>query len=211
MEILSYTEALRCFRELLLEDDFVAPNREVFSKAGPGEYSYWIAMSGNNYGLTPLVGVCSNEIERILQIALKETFPGYSGTRQLTPLFRLPPNKAFPNDERTAFDVRTSPGYTEFEIMAFILWLREIGYSFVASKFSIEASLELALAFNKKDQAQQYILPIMMTDLGLDEIREEYVSSTLEALKAQSPNLAAQYTKYILNLDKISWVTSDKR
>lgn len=203
MKRLSYSQLFASLRDYLLQENFERAGGEIFTGLGPSVISPWISLAGTEYAFAPVLGGFSKTLDRLVGRALKSTFPKFVVGKFAVPLFRISPEKVSPEDPRLIGHRTASPGYSQQEVDAFAEWLEQVGLPFLSQHSTFKLALDLALRYNREDQAQQYYIPALMLALGLRTDKENYVAETIGRYEPRALELIDSYRNFILNLDML--------
>jgi hypothetical protein len=203
MQRLLFPQMLAELEKELLRDNFRRVGGEVFIGAEPAVISPWLSLAGNDFSFNPVLGVCSKSIDEIVRKALRKAAPGSARGRLAVPLFRVTPERISPGDRRI-IRLRTGvPGYDAKEVAGFSEWLREIGYAFLSRHLTLEGALELALKWNRGDQAQQYYTPALMLLLGRRNDKDAYARDVISTYGPEAGEVASVYKQFSRELDAV--------
>ena len=201
MKRLSFVQMLAELEKVLFRRNFVRVGGEVFIGDKAAAISPWISLVGNDFSFSPVLGVCSKRIDKIVGKALKKGVSNFVTGKFAVPLFRITPERISPGDQRIIRLRTGEPGYSGNEVAAFAEWLEQIGCVFLLQHSTFAAALDVALKWNKNDQAQQYYIPALMLLLGKQSEKDAYVQEVIGGYQPEAGEIASVYRQFIQELD----------
>ena len=106
-----------------------------------------------------------------------------------------------PEDRRIIRHQLDKQGYYLKDIIEFSRWLKEIGIPFLAKNSTLQVALNLALKWNKFDQAQQYYIPAMMLILGKRSEQAAYVEEVVSTFDRRAHGAGPIYLNFVQELE----------
>lgn len=198
---LTASQALGRIKDHIARDRFKLAVGGIFLRACDKTMSSWISFVGTNYSLSPAFGVLSKDVDRIVNQALKTTIPTFRATSPGMPLFRITPERLSPGDPRIISRRLDKAGYLEDEIDNFVKYLRDTCFPFLDAHCTLRSALDLALKWNKFDQAQLYYIPTLMLLLKLGKEEKIYVREVVDSFPPDVVGVSEMYLRFIEELE----------
>ena len=202
MKRLTFVQALGFIDDEIAEDGFTRAVGGIYRRENANGMSLWMSITGNDYTFSPTFGVFSGEIDRVVNVALRGVLPTFRASKPGVPLFRLTPERLSPGDTRIITRRASDTKYLKEEILQFVELLRDTCYPFLEAHCSFQSALDLALKWNKFDQAQIYYIPALMLLLGLNEQQKHYVNEVVDSLPTEAEGVVEMYLKYVAHLER---------
>ena len=199
---LSFAEFVNSIERLLNGAGWRRPGGEVFLRGESIETTYMLGLSGTDFSYRPVLGVCNRKVDNIANEAAKRTLPGFTPLGPV-PLFRVTPEDISPEDAGFFGPRAGKQGYEDNDIALFAQWLDGVGVPYLRRHVTLDASLALALARNKFDQAQTYYIPALMKLLNKDADKDSYVRQVVEAFPPEASAVKDFYATYLKNLEEV--------
>jgi hypothetical protein len=199
---LTAVQALTRIGDHIAVDHFKSALGGIFLRPCDERMSSWISLAGTDYSLSPVFGVLSKDVNRIVNRALRAVIPTFKATRPGVPLFRITPERLSPDDQRIISRRTDEPGYLKDEIDNFVKYLRDTCYPFLEANCTLRSALDLALKLNKYDQAQLYYVPALMLLVGSNDDKKIYVCEAVKRFPSEAAGAVEMYLKFIDELDK---------
>lgn len=171
----------------------------------------WVSISGNNFIILPLIGVCNKKINEIIYRILKRIYNGPFNKNKID-RFYLP--TAISSLRSVIIENKYEGGripwdyngtkLTEDVSQDLIDCILDLGLNFIHENCDMEKAIEIALKCSKYHHAQQYSIPVMFVILGRMKELDIYVDEITSKLSIDDNNIKL-YMKYIEEIRGISF------
>jgi hypothetical protein len=180
---------------------------EIFLHDFDPEWRGWIAVSGNSYGLSPVVGVMSLPVRDIVyevgRNIYRNPYANIEKHEYGPPLLHVGLHQLLDADPYYRKYISWSPatdGLSEKILGDLLLCLRERGYLFIEKNLDFGSILMNADKYGKFNHAQQFHLPVVLIMLNRDSEMKEYIARCLSQYPSPEHPLAIKYQEYIAAL-----------
>lgn len=176
--------------------------RGLYTREISSDLGHWLAISGNDYMLTPNLGVVSYPVNAVAKKLLAEVYSQYPGRKVANkrgpPLVIVPLNVLIPSELRApgpaAWEGRAP--LNEATIEAFIASFNEVAEGFYSQNVNLASALASAEVFCRFRPGQDHLIPIAMALCGRISEISAY-GDARSAMLSSNPELADLFKKYI--------------